>query len=246
MTEIKKPHNISEKDWQLLTSKYPQKMGEIVTKIANNYPIQYLIGNVEFLNVLLKVDNRVLIPRFETEELVDKTIKKIKKMNLSYPKIIDLGTGSGCIAIALKKNIHSEVTAVDISKDALELAKENAYNNQVAITFIEQDLKDVSLKDYDIIISNPPYVKEDEKVGLETKYEPQMALFAPNNGLYFYELILKNVASLSTKPKLIAFEIGMTQGKDLTILKNKYLPTYKLFLEKDLAGKDRFIFLINE
>lgn len=238
-----KPDFITEVDWKLLQEKYKENIEEIVKKLESHYPVQYLIGNVEFLNTVIEVDERVLIPRFETELLVAKTIEKIKKMSLQKPKILDLGTGSGCIAIALKKNINADVTGVDISDKALEVAKKNALLNQVEIQFINADMKEVSYTGYDVIISNPPYVKKTEPVGEETKFEPQNALFAKNDGLYFYEQILKKVSELSTKPKLIAFEIGMSQKEEIKKLINKYLSTSKIETEKDLAHKDRYIFI---
>ena len=117
-----KPDFITEVDWKLLQEKYKENIEEIVKKLESHYPVQYLIGNVEFLNTVIEVDERVLIPRFETELLVAKTIEKIKKMSLQKPKILDLGTGSGCIAIALKKNINADVTGVVISDNAVVVA----------------------------------------------------------------------------------------------------------------------------
>lgn len=234
---------ITDTDWKILKEKYPQNINEILKKLESHYPVQYLIGNVEFLNTIINVDERVLIPRFETELLVEKTIKRIKALNIQNPRIIDLGTGSGCIAISLKKNFPCFVTAVDISEQAIELAKENALKNQVEIEYKIENMINTNLEGYDVIISNPPYVKETESVGEETKYEPQNALFAKNNGLYFYEEILKNISKLSTMPKLVAFEIGMSEGEDIKNLALKYLSTKKILIEKDLTNRDRYIFI---
>ena len=238
-----KPDFITDTDWKILKEKYPQNINEIIKKLESYYPVQYLIGNVEFLNTIINVDERVLIPRFETELLVEKTIKRIKALNIQNPRIIDLGTGSGCIAIALKKNLPCFVTAIDISEQAIELAKENALKNQVEIEYKIENMINTNLEGYDVIISNPPYVKETESVGEETKYEPQNALFAKNNGLYFYEEILKNISKLSTMPKLVAFEIGMSEGEDIKNLALKYLSTKKILIEKDLTNRDRYIFI---
>ena len=238
-----KPDLITDTDWKILKEKYPQNINEILKKLESHYPVQYLIGNVEFLNTIINVDERVLIPRFETELLVEKTIKRIKALNIQNPRIIDLGTGSGCIAISLKKNLPCFVTAIDISEQAIELAKENALKNQVEIEYKIENMINTNLEGYDVIISNPPYVKETESVGEETKYEPQNALFAKNNGLYFYEEILKNISKLSTMPKLVAFEIGMSEGEDIKSLALKYLSTKKIFIEKDLTNRDRYIFI---
>ena len=234
---------ITDTDWKILKEKYPQNINEILKKLESHYPVQYLIGNVEFLNTIINVDERVLIPRFETELLVEKTIKRIKALNIQNPRIIDLGTGSGCIAISLKKNLPCFVTAIDISEQAIELAKENALKNQVEIEYKIENMINTNLEGYDVIISNPPYVKETESVGEETKYEPQNALFAKNNGLYFYEEILKNISKLSTMPKLVAFEIGMSEGEDIKNLALKYLSTKKILTEKDLTNRDRYIFI---
>ena len=238
-----KPDFITDTDWKILKEKYPQNINEILKKLENHYPVQYLIGNVEFLNTIINVDERVLIPRFETELLVEKTIKKIKALNIQKPKIIDLGTGSGCIAIALKKNLSCTITGIDISNQAIEVAKENALKNQVEIEYKIENMINTNLEGYDVIISNPPYVKETEPVGEETKYEPQNALFAKNNGLYFYEEILKNISKLSTMPKLVAFEIGMSEGEEIKSLALKYLSTKKIFIEKDLTNRNRYIFM---
>ena len=234
---------ITDTDWKILKEKYPQNINEILKKLESHYPVQYLIGNVEFLNTIINVDERVLIPRFETELLVEKTIKRIIALNIQNPRIIDLGTGSGCIAISLKKNLPCFVTAIDISEQAIELAKENALKNQVEIEYKIENMINTNLEGYDVIISNPPYVNETETVGEETKYEPQNALFAKNNGLYFYEEILKNISKLSTMPKLVAFEIGMSEGEDIKNLALKYLSTKKILIEKDLTNRDRYIFI---
>ncbi len=239
-----KPKKISNTDWNILKEKYPNNLSEIEKKISENYPVQYLIGDVEFYNTTVLVDERVLIPRFETEFLVEKTIKKITSLNVQNPKILDLGCGSGCIGIAIKKNINSEVTCVDISKEALELAEENAKINKVVINFKHEDMLNVNYENFDCIISNPPYVGEQEEVGEETKYEPQNAIFAKNHGLYFYEEIIKKVSLTKNKPKLIAFEIGYQQGNAITELARKYLSTFTCNVECDLSGKDRYVFLI--
>ena len=238
-----KPDFITDTDWKILKEKYPQNINEILKKLESHYPVQYLIGNVEFLNTIINVDERVLIPRFETELLVEKTIQKLKKMKLENPNILELGTGSGCISIALKKNIDCRVSAVDISEDAIQVARENATLNKVSIDFKVQDMLNINYEGYDLIISNPPYVSETEPVGKETQYEPQNALFAKEKGLFFYQEIIKKISELSTKPKLIAFEIGMTQGNELLEFSKKHLSTMTSSIEKDLTGRDRYLFI---
>ena len=238
-----KPEYITNTDWQLLKEKYRNNIEEVLDKLEAHYPVQYLIGNVEFLNTIIHVDERVLIPRFETELLVEKTIQKLKKMKLENPNILELGTGSGCISIALKKNIDCKVSAVDISEDAIEVARENATLNKVSIDFKVQDMLNINYEGYDLIISNPPYVSETDPVGKETQYEPQNALFAKEKGLFFYQEIIKKISELSTKPKLIAFEIGMTQGNELLEFSKKHLSTMTSSIEKDLTGRDRYLFI---
>lgn len=241
-----KPENIGLADWKLLKEKYQDNINCALQKLKENYPIQYLIGNVEFLNTIISVDERVLIPRYETELLVEKTMDKIKKLSIKNPKILELGCGSGCIAIALKKNITCEVTSIDISSDAIEVATLNALKNNVVINFKINDMLKENLENYDIIISNPPYVSKDEPVGKETKYEPQNAIFASNDGLYFYEEIIKKIKIVKNKPKLIAFEIGYQQSESIKKLAQKYLSTYNCYIELDLTGKDRYAFLIKD
>lgn len=241
-----KPENITITDWDLLQKKYPDHLNEIVAKLKEHYPVQYLIGDVEFLNTTINVDERVLIPRFETELLVEKIIEKIKIMNLDRPSILDLGTGSGCISIALKKNIDCEVTGVDISANAITLAKQNALLNDTKIEFKVADMVTFDYAGFNVIVSNPPYVSEKEPVGPETKYEPQNALFAQNQGLYFYEKIIEKISKLTSKPRLVAFEIGMTQKTAVESFAQKYLDDYNLYIEKDLTNRDRYVFLTFE
>jgi len=239
-----KPNSITALDWKIIKEKYKNNLEETIKKLNESYPVQYLIGDVEFYNTKILVDERVLIPRYETEFLVEKTIQKLKELNILNPNILELGTGSGCISIALKKNIECKVTAVDISKGAISLAKENAKLNQVEINFETKDMLDKNYEYFDCIISNPPYVSKEEQVGKETKYEPQSAIFAKEEGLFFYKEIIKKIAKTVKKPKLIAFEIGYQQGDSIKELTKTYLSTYQCRIEKDLAKKERYAFLV--
>lgn len=245
---IKKERYISNTDYELLKKLYPNNMDEIIKKINNDYPIQYLIGDVDFYGYTIKVDERALIPRFETEGLVDNLIKLIKTQT-NYPalKILEIGTGSGCIAITLSKELDTTVDALDISKDAIDLASSNAVLNNANVNFALGDIKNCTIsKKYNILVSNPPYVKYDEPVDPATKYEPQNALFALNNGLEFYEIILKRSKEFLASKNIIAFEIGCTEGQDITNIAKSYYPNAYIQVKKDLAGKDRYIFIINE
>lgn len=239
---MKKPEQVTENDWKLLVEKYPTNLEEIVKRIKEHYPVQYLIGNVSFYGYPIEVTQDVLIPRFETEYLVEKVLKRIKK--LDHPKVLDIGTGSGCISIALAKNKEGNYTAWDISEKALEIAKKNAQQNEVSITFEKVDiLHDEKTFPYDIIISNPPYIAEDEVVAKEVTYEPSIALYADNHGLAFYQKILEKISQSQASLKLIAFEIGYLQGQALIDLTNNYFPTATVEIEKDLSGKDRYCFI---
>lgn len=244
---MNKPDYISKPDWELLTKKFQDKLEFLEEKIHSNYPVQYLIGDVDFLGNIISINEDVLIPRFETELLVEKTIKILKNDYVNKLKILDIGTGSGCIAISLAKALNSEVWALDISSQALKVAKSNAKQNNVKIHLIEKDiLKEELDNNYDVIISNPPYVKEDEKVDPQTKYEPQIALFAKSRGLEFYEQIVKKSVHHLKQNGILAFEIGMTQAGDIANIINKYYPKANIIIEKDYNNRDRFIFMKNK
>lgn len=223
--------------------KYGNPTKENIDRLNNGEPVQYIVGNVSFYGNIIDVDKRVLIPRFETEELVENTVKYIKKYN--YKSIVDIGTGSGCIAITLKKFFPEIlVDAVDISKDALEVAKKNANKNNVNINFYEGNLLEPLSKKYDVIISNPPYIAYDEEImDIVKNNEPHIALYASNNGLYYYEEILKNVYKYINNNGLIAFEIGYNQGEEIKKLASKYLNKYDFEIKKDMTGKDRMVFI---
>jgi len=218
---------------------------DCLKKLEQGHPIQYIIGNVDFYGNIIKVNKSVLIPRFETELLVDLTIKKIKKI---FPNqkidILDLGTGSGCIAITLKKEINSYVDALDISIDAINTAKLNATYNDVEINFIHQDMSTYKEKKYDVIISNPPYIKYDEEImDIVKNNEPHLALYAKDEGLYFYKKIIDNIPYITQDKYLIGFEIGYTQAKSIIEYASQKLNNIEITVEKDYSDKDRFIFI---
>ncbi len=222
------------------------KLKEGIERLQNGEPVQYIVGNVNFYGNEIKVNKNVLIPRFETEELVEYTISYIKKMFKEKINIIDLGTGSGCIAITLKKKINSNVSAIDISKEALEVARENAKKNKVEINFIQNDMLDNISDKFDVIISNPPYISKNEEIqDIVRKNEPSLALYADNEGLYYYEKIIKQSKKNLKEKFIIAFEIGYMQGDKIKKLAEQNYPKAEVVLKKDLQGKDRFIFIIN-
>ena len=220
---------------------------KVLCELKAGKPIQYIIGNVNFYGNTIEVNESVLIPRFETELLVEKTITKIKKY---FPNqkvsIIDLGTGSGCIAISLKKNLDATVDALDISKDALELAKINAQKNNTEINFINDDMTTYQEKKYDIIISNPPYIRFDEPImDIVKNNEPQVALYAKEDGLYYYRKILENITNITNDKFLICFEIGLNQSTAIVDIAKKILDNVSITVEKDYSDKERFIFITN-
>ncbi len=220
---------------------------EALEELHAGYPVQYIIGNVDFYDTIIKVNNNVLIPRFETEYLVDKTLKYIKALKLIEPKIIDIGTGSGCISIAIKKHITCEIEAIDINSKAITLAKENAKLNNVSVNFIVSDINNFKTnKKYDVIISNPPYVANNKKVEVKTKYEPQNAIFAPENGVYYYRIILEKLHNNLNDNHLIAFEIDDKEGILIKKLVNKYLPNDYIKIEKDYNNYERYVFISNK
>lgn len=243
-----KPENISNLDWNLLCQKY-DNLEEVIAKIDEGYPIAYLIGDVSFYGYPFKVNENVLIPRFETETLIEKTIKLIKSLNLENSNLIDLGTGSGVIAITLKKEIHSlNITAIDKSKEALKVAIENSKLNNVNVDFQNQDIFNYELpENISIVISNPPYIEEDSNYNQNVLYEPKEAIFVSNiNPLIYYEQILKIAKEQITKKHLIAFEIDEDHKEDMHKLCKKYFPSDNIVIEKDLAGKNRYAFIYSE
>lgn len=235
-------NNIGNADLKLLKELYSHNFKDIEEKLKEHYPIQYLIGYVDFYNTKINVNENVLIPRFETELLVDKTIKFLKTKN--YKTLIDICTGSGCIAISLKKHTNLIIDACDISDKALETARNNAKENNVDINYFKLNvLNEIPLNKYDCIISNPPYVTTDEYTSPETKYEPQIALFASNNGLEFYERILKTAKDYLNENGSIIFEIGATQAEEIKKIALSYFPNSKITTLKDYNNFDRFMFI---
>ena len=236
----------SKNDLNLLKELYPNNYEEVIAKLNNNYPIQYLIGYVDFYDCIINVNENVLIPRFETEYLVDDVIKLINKY-VNNPKIIDIGTGSGCIAIALAKKTNKKVSALDISSKAIETAKSNAKLNNVDIEFINEDINNyISSKKYNVLVSNPPYVKKGSYVDKETKYEPQDAIYAEEDGLKYYKIILSKSKDLLEKKNIIAFEIGDDQGEIISDIAKMYYPNSSIILKNDLNNLNRYLFIINE
>ncbi len=224
-------------------------LDEAIKRLEAGEPVQYIIGDVAFYDTILEVNKNVLIPRPETEELVEKYLKLISRY---YPtqeiKILDIGTGSGCIAITLKKHLtNALVSACDISPEALKVASKNAQKNNTDVTFIQSDIFSNINDQYDIIISNPPYIKYDEEImDIVKNNEPHLALYAKNNGLYFYQEILSNARNYLSDKNIIIFEIGETQADDITKFAKIHFPSSKIIVEQDFRHLDRYVFIINE
>ena len=217
--------------------------------LKENKPIQYVIGNVNFYGLKFIVNKNVLIPRFETEELVEQVVEYTKDLNKDKIKILDLGCGSGAIGLTLKSILKdSEVTLTDISKEALEVAKLNANNLNLDVTFIESDwLSNIKLEKYDIIVSNPPYIRTDEEIEEIVKNnEPSLALYGGVDGLDCYRKILANIKPYLNNKFLIAFEIGESQKEEIYDIVNKYLKDIEITCKKDLYGRNRMIFVRNK
>ena len=232
------------KEIEYLKKYYDGDINEAIELLKQGKPVQYIVGNVNFYGLEFKVNENVLIPRFETEELVEKTIEYAVDYFDKEITILDIGTGSGCIAITLNKNLNSNVDAVDISDSALEIAKINNKNNNTKVNFFKSNIFENVNKKYDLIISNPPYIAYDEEImDIVKNNEPNIALYADNDGLYFYEEILKNALKYLNKKSMIAFEIGQSQGNKIKELVSIYLPNSKVVLKKDLQNRDRFIFV---
>ena len=215
---------------------------EIYTKLANHIPAQYIIGHAEFFGMQLKVDERVLIPRPETEELVELILAENPEENL---KVLDIGTGSGAIALALAKNRPDwTITASDISQDALDLAMENAKNQGLTLSFIKSDcFSEISSK-YDIIVSNPPYISrvDEAEVGLNVLHsEPHLALFADEDGLAIYRRIAEESKDYLNDGGKIYLEIGYKQGQSVPALFMENLPEKRVRTLKDQFGQDRMV-----
>ena len=219
---------------------------EILEKLKQYIPIQYILGKTHFYGLEFEVNENVLIPRPETEELVDWVISNnSKSANL---KVLDIGTGSGCIAISLAKNLqNAHVSAVDVSEKALATAEKNAQNNQIKVNFIRKDiLKTEDLQQqFDIIVSNPPYVRNLEKEEIKQNvldHEPHLALFVDDqNALIFYQKITELAQKNLSKNGQLYFEINQYLGKEMMdLLEQKGFQ--QMELRKDIYGNNRMVF----
>ena len=221
---------------------------DLINKNINeDTPLSHLVGFDYFYDRKFKVTKDVLSPRIETEELIYKVLEYIKKSKKDSFKILDLCTGSGIIAITLKKEIvekYTEIVASDISEKALSIAIENANNNNANITFIKSDLFDNISGKFDLIISNPPYISYKDKITIKDSvlnYDPHLALFAEEDGIYFYRKIIENANQYLENDGTIFLEIGYDQKEKILELgkSNNFITT----VYKDINGKDRIAYL---
>ncbi|NJB70537.1 release factor glutamine methyltransferase [Saonia flava] len=229
-----------------ITKEEEQPLFEGLSQLKLEIPIQYIIGETEFLGLKFSVNENVLIPRPETEELVRWMIQEISKQK-SKCRILDVGTGSGCIAVSLAKNLpEAQVYALDVSKNALEVAIVNAEINEVNINFIEANIMELeSLGDkFDVIVSNPPYVRELEKEEMKTNVlnnEPELALFVSNeNPLQFYKAIVQFAKINLNESGVLYFEINQYLGEETKqlLLEENFS---EIELRKDIYGNDRML-----
>lgn len=226
---------------KILTENEKCKINEMSVKRINRMPMQYILGVCEFMGLNFKVNENTLIPRGDTEILVEKAIELINKNK--YKSVLDIGTGSGAIAVSVAKYTDAKVTAVDISNEAINVAKENAEQNGVNVEFINSNLFSNINEKFDLILSNPPYIEKDVIKTLEPDvkdYEPMLALDGGVYGLDFYKSITKDCCKYLNKNGSIAFEIGYNQGETVSSLLNAY-NFDKISIEKDLAGLDRVV-----
>ena len=225
-----------------------KRLLEVISELKTSKPYQHILGETDFYGMTFYVNENVLIPRPETEELLELAIKKIKSsaFDAQSLKILDIGTGSGIIPLVLKKHFpQTEVSSIDFSEKALEVARKNAAFHQLTINFIHADYLNFDLKEnFDVIISNPPYIGKDEEQEIEHSvkgFEPTMALFSPtSDALIFYRKIAEDSKKYLNKNGLLFLEINQKLGSEtLDLYRNDFEESA---LIKDLSENDRFIF----
>ena len=219
----------------------------VINKLSKGVPIQYISHKAYFYNRWFRVNKYTLIPRVETEYLVDDILKLIDKYFSSSVKFLDIGTGSGAIAISLaEESDRFIVAATDISRRALRVAKSN--DKDSLVRFIHTDLYSSVNEKFDVIVSNPPYIRNDSSdVDFNVlKYEPHLALFGGDDGLLFYRRIFSDIKRIVNEKNIICFETGEGQNDLIEDIAKKYFPNAKIIKKNDLNGFNRYIFIINE
>ena len=245
------PHLFSNNLSEQISKEIEDKYFSLIEKhIKEDVPLSHLVGFEYFYDRKYKVTKDVLSPRMETEELIYKVIEYVKASSKNNFKILDLCTGSGIIAITLKKELSQfsiDVVASDISEEAIKVAKENAQSHDATIKFIQSDIFNNIADKFDIIVSNPPYIDRKDEVTMQDnvlKYDPHLALFAEEEGMYFYRKIIEQANDYLNENGVIFFEIGYDQ-KD-KIIKLADLNGYSAEVYKDINGRDRMAFLVRK
>ena len=245
------PHLFSSNLSEQLSKENEEKYFSLIEKhIEEDVPLSHLVGFEYFYDRKYKVTKDVLSPRMETEELIYKVIEYVKATTKNNLKILDLCTGSGIIAITLKKELSQfsiDVVASDISEEAIKVAKENAQVHDATIKFIQSDIFDNIADKFDIIVSNPPYIDRKDEITMQDnvlKYDPHLALFAEEEGMYFYRKIIEQANDYLNENGVIFFEIGYDQ-KD-KIIKLADMNGYSAEVYKDINGRDRMAFLVSK
>ena len=245
------PQLFSNSFSEQLSQENEEKYFSLIEKhIREDVPLSHLVGFEYFYDRKFKVTKDVLSPRMETEELIYRVVEYVKSTKKNNLKILDLCTGSGIIAITLKKELSQfsiDVVASDISEEAIKVAKENAQVHEATIKFIQSDIFDNIADKFDIIISNPPYIDRKDEVTMQDnvlKYDPHLALFAEEEGMYFYRKIIEQANDYLNENGVIFFEIGYDQ-KD-KIIKLADLNGYSAEVYKDINGRDRMAFLVRK
>ena len=245
------PQLFSNSFSEQISQENEEKYFSLIEKhIKEDVPLSHLVGFEYFYDRKFKVTKDVLSPRMETEELIYRVIEYVKASSKNNFKILDLCTGSGIIAITLKKELSQfsiDVVASDISEEAIKVAKENAQVHEATIKFIQSDIFDNIADKFDIIVSNPPYIDRKDEVTMQDnvlKYDPHLALFAEEEGMYFYRKIIEQANDYLNENGVIFFEIGYDQ-KD-KIIKLADLNGYSAEVYKDINGRDRMAFLVRK
>ena len=245
------PHLFSNNLSEQISKEIEDKYFSLIEKhIKEDVPLSHLVGFEYFYDRKYKVTKDVLSPRMETEELIYKVIEYVKASNKNKFKILDLCTGSGIIAITLKKELEQvsvDIIASDISEEALEVAKENSQSHDATIKFIKSDIFNNIDDKFDIIVSNPPYIDRKDEVTMQDNvlnYDPHLALFAEEEGMYFYRKIIEQANDYLNENGVIFFEIGYDQ-KD-KIIKLADMNGYSAEVYKDINGRDRMAFLVRK
>lgn len=245
------PHLFSNNLSEQISKEIEDKYFSLIEKhIKEDVPLSHLVGFEYFYDRKYKVTKDVLSPRMETEELIYKVIEYVKASNKNKFKILDLCTGSGIIAITLKKELEKvsvDVIASDISEEALEIAKENSQSHDATIKFIKSDIFNHINDRFDIIVSNPPYIDRKDEVTMKDnvlKYDPHLALFAEEEGMYFYRKIIEQAKDYLNENGVMFFEIGYDQ-KD-KIIKLADMNGFSAEVYRDINGRDRMAFLVRK